>query len=303
MSPEASLIAQLRGHATHPAARGLMDDAAVLEFAGKKLVLTHDTLVQGVHFLPSDPAESVAWKLVAVNLSDLAAKGARPLGALMSYALCGAPEWDARFTAGLAEALDWYGLPLLGGDTVSAPARVLGMTLVGVADGPSPDRRGAHVGDALYVTGTLGDAMLGLRLCQSDAMASGPLVDAYQRPVPQQEAGIVLAPRVSAMMDVSDGLLIDATRLAEASGLCARIDLDALPLSPSVRAFGSGRAERLAAATGGDDYQLLFTAAMPLPLLPCPVTRIGQMVRGEGVLLYDAAGDVPLPDRLGWEHV
>jgi thiamine-monophosphate kinase len=300
---ELDFLARLRTIATAPGARGLLDDAAVLDVGGTSLVLTHDTLVEGVHFLPSDPAGDVAWKLVAVNLSDLAAKGARPLGALLSYTLRNDPAWDAAFIDGLRDAMQAFELPLLGGDTVAAGERVLGLSMFGEASGPVPSRGGARPGDALFVTGTIGDAALGLALARAGDASFPALIQCYRRPVPQIGAGRILAPMVGAMMDVSDGLLIDASRLAAASGCAAMIDLDAVPLSADALALGgSDRAARLAAATGGDDYQLLFATFRPLPPLPCPVTRIGQMVSGSGLRLHDAGGDVPLPDRLGWLH-
>jgi thiamine-monophosphate kinase len=304
MSGESDFIERLRSIATDPAARGLADDAALLEIGGARLVLTHDMLVEGVHFLSSDPPESVAWKLLAVNLSDLASKGARPVAALMGYSLRGDAEWDAGFIAGLHAALTHFGLPLLGGDTVSAGQRMLGMTLIGEAQGNVPSRSGAREGDALFVTGTIGDAGLGLERARQSGRHEddGPLA-CYRTPQPQLAAGARLAGTVTAMMDISDGLLIDASRLAGASGVAAMIDLDAVPLSEGWReAKGSDRSARLAAATAGDDYQLLFTSSMPLPSLDSPVTRIGQMIRGNGVHLHDRDGAVPVPSRLGFEH-
>jgi thiamine-monophosphate kinase len=303
VSAELSFIAALRQFATHPAARGLNDDAAVLEIGGARLIITHDSLVEGVHYLHSDPPESVAWKLLAVNLSDLAAKGGSPRGAMMSYTLRGDADWDARFAAGLGAALAHFDVALLGGDTVSAPSRVLGLTLIGEASGPVPARSGAHAGDALFVTGVIGDAGLGLDIARGLANGDATLLAAYQRPQPQMTAGALLAPVVTAMMDVSDGLLIDAGRLATASGLCAVIDLDAVPLSPAFRQnAGEAREARLRAATAGDDYQLLFTSALPLPALPVPVTRIGKMTVGQGMILTDQDGALPLPEKLGWLH-
>lgn len=303
MSGESDLIHALRALARDPAARGLADDAAVLDWGGKRLVLTHDMLVESVHFLPDDPPETVAWKLVAVNLSDLAAKGARPVGALMGYSLRSDPAWDAAFVRGLDVALNHFGVPLLGGDTVSSPTRMLGLTMLGEASGSVPDRRGANVGDTLFVTGTIGDAALGLSLLRAGHDAPDELIRTYRMPQPQLEAGAIISVFSPAMMDVSDGLLIDASRMADASAVALRIDLDAVPLSAAFAELaGTDRSARLAAVTGGDDYQLLFVSGRPLPALPCPVTRIGRVVRGSGVHLADADGDVPLPDRLGWEH-
>jgi thiamine-monophosphate kinase len=278
---EPAFLSLLRPLATHPAARGLKDDAAVLG----DLVFTHDMLVEGVHFRAGDPAGDVAWKLLAVNLSDLAAKGAVPLGVLMGYALTGDAEWDAAFVAGLAAALAQCDVALLGGDTVAmrGSPRVLSLTAIG-RSAVAPPRSGAQPGDALYVTGTVGLAGLGLH---GDPAGR----DAYLRPVPRLSEGQALAPLVHAMMDVSDGLLIDAQRMAEASALALAIDLDAVPVA----------GERMAAVTAGDDYELLF-AASPEAVLPVAATRIGRFASGKGVTLYDRAGPVPLPPRLGWQH-
>jgi thiamine-monophosphate kinase len=303
MAQETSFIDSLRAIATHGGARGLLDDAAVLEVGGTRLVLSHDMLVEGVHFLPCDPPESVAWKLVAVNLSDLAGKGAKPLAALMGYTLRGDADWDTAFVAGLKVALTAFSLPLIGGDTVSGKERALGLTVIGTGGAVIPARAGAGVGDGIYVTGTIGDAGYGLVIAKRGDYEPRSLLEAYRRPVPQLDAGALLAPVVTAMMDVSDGLLIDAGRMADASGVAAMIDLDAVPLSSAYQAaVGNDRDARLGAVTAGDDYQLLFTSTLPFPPLPCPVTRIGQMVRGHGVHLHDANGGVPLPSRMGWLH-
>ena len=306
---ELDFIEALRAIATDPAARGLADDAAVLG----DLVLTHDSIAEGVHFLPHDPPASVGWKLVAVNLSDLAAKGAEPLAALMSVTIAGDGDWEQGFLAGVAAACEAYRLPLVGGDTIALPAgapRVLGLTAVGRGGAHVPSRAGGRPGDRLWLVGTLGDAAAGLAALEADRKAEGLLVEAYRRPVPLLAAGRALAPAAHAMMDVSDGLLLDLSRLCSASGCGARIDLDALPLS---RAFiaerGQHRLARLFAATGGDDYSLL--AALPADLDPAlslclprgaMLLPIGTLTDGGGISLFDAAGEVPLPERLGYEH-
>ncbi|HEX4738095.1 MAG TPA: thiamine-phosphate kinase [Allosphingosinicella sp.] len=309
MSAETDFIAALRALATDPAARGLMDDAAVLEVGGVTLVLTHDVLAEGVHFLPDDPPEDVAWKLVAVNLSDLAAKGARPVGVLLGYSL-GDEAWDQAFAAGLGTALRAFGIPLLGGDTVKAP-RVLGLTAIGEASGPVPSRGGASAGDHLWVSGTIGDAGAGLRMLRGKLARDETLVERYRNPRPRLEAGQGLAPLVSAMMDVSDGLLIDAARMAEASDVAIEIGLALVPMSDACRRIiGEDRAGRLAAATAGDDYELLFAAdprhsAAILDLaeeIGLSFNRIGEIVAGSGLRLTDGGEPVPLPPRLGWEH-
>jgi thiamine-monophosphate kinase len=274
---EADFLARLRPFATHAAARELADDAAVLG----DLVFTHDVLVDGVHFRAGDPPESVAWKLVAVNLSDLAAKGAVPLGVLLGYPL-GDDAWDAAFVRGLGLALAHFGVPLLGGDTVKGP-RVLSMTAIG-RSAQAPARSGAKAGDALYVTGTIGRAGLGLT-------GDPAHLDAYLRPQPRLAEGQALAPLVHAMMDVSDGLLIDARRMAAASGLALVIDLSAVPHVGEI----------MAAVTAGDDYELLFAAPLSR-VLPVPATRIGYFTPGAGLRLTDGDRRVPLPARLGWEH-
>lgn len=274
MTSETGLLTLLRSIATDPAARGLADDAAVLELGKLRLVVTHDMLVEGVHFLPSDPPESVAWKLVAVNLSDLAAKGARPIGVLMGFTL-GDEAWDAAFVTGLGKACAHFGVALLGGDTVSAPTRALGLTAIGEASGPVPSRAGGHEGDALFVTGVIGDAGPGLLMAKGEMAAVAPLIEAYQRPQPLIAAGQILSSAVTTIMDVSDGLLIDATRLGDASNCAILIDLDAVPLSDAYRAVvGNDRAARLAAATAGDDYQLLLRPTGRSR--PCPAPSPGS---------------------------
>ncbi|HEX8193811.1 MAG TPA: thiamine-phosphate kinase [Allosphingosinicella sp.] len=310
---ETQFIASLRALASSVAARGLADDAAVLEIGGTRLVLTHDMLVEGVHYLPDDPPEDVAWKLVAVNLSDLAAKGAKPLGVLMGYVL-GEAAWDRAFAEGLGAALGRFGVALLGGDTVAAPpgtARVLGLTALGEAKGPVPARAGVRAGDALFVSGTIGDAGAGLRSLKGELPASPPLAARYRRPEPRLAAGEALAPLVSAMMDVSDGLLIDAGRMAAVSGVRIALDLARLPLSAAYRGCaGADRAARFAAATAGDDYELLFavpperaaTVAALSDLLELPLTHIGDASPGTGLALFDGGEALPLPARLGWEH-
>ncbi|OQW48133.1 MAG: thiamine-phosphate kinase [Proteobacteria bacterium SG_bin6] len=295
---EAEFLAALRALPLHPGAGDLRDDTARLG----QLVLTTDTLVEGVHFLPEDPPQDVAWKLVAVNLSDLAAKAAAPEGVLLNYPLSGG-DWDAAFLVGLDAALRALGTVLLGGDTVSLPAgapRVLSLTAIGRATA-APARMGARAGEALYVTGTIGDAGAGLRIARGEV---GPdaLLAAYRRPQPCLAEGRALGGIASAMMDVSDGLLIDAARLAAASGLGVEIALDAVPLSPAYRAFaGDDRAARLAAATAGDDYQLLFAAPADA-ILPGPATRIGRLEAGQGLRLTEHGVPMSLPDRLGFEH-
>lgn len=286
---EAVFIAALRALATEPGARGLADDAAVLEFGGEALVLTHDMLVEGVHVLPVQDAADIAWKLVAVNLSDLAAKGAEPIGVLLGHML---GDDDARFVEGLDEVLARYDVPLLGGDTVSANSpRSWSLTAIGRASHrPVPSRAGARVGDDVFVTGALGAAMLGF-----EALKRGGSGDsaAYRRPLPRLSEGRALAPLVTAMMDVSDGLLLDAWRMASASGVTFALDSASVPVADPAR-----RDECL---RWGDDYELLFSApsGVSLPVAAHPIGTV--IARSESPLVLDSQ---PLPDErgLGYQH-
>nr|NUR37877.1 thiamine-phosphate kinase [Sphingomonas sp.] len=309
MMRESEVIERLRRIATAPEARGLLDDVAVLG----DLVVTHDTIAEGVHFLPHDPPASVGWKLVAVNLSDLAGKGATPAAALLSLAISGPGEWEMDFLTGIEAACESYSLPLVGGDTIALPVgapRVLGLTAFGQANGRVPDRASGKAGDALWLVGTVGDAAAGLALLHGDRKADGPLVDIYRRPVPQLGAGQAVAPHAHAMMDVSDGLLIDVRRMAGASRCAATIELDRLPLSSAfVAERGQDLTARLFAATGGDDYALL--AALPSELDPSTlslpertrISRIGSLAAGGVSLSLTYSGEpVALPEKLGFEH-
>ncbi len=260
-------------------------------------------LAEGVHYLAGDPPRDVAWKLLAVNLSDLAAKGAKPRGVLLGYPLADDNAWDAAFLAGLGEALAAFDCTLLGGDTVAlAPGapRTLSLTAIGTS-ASAPARSGAKAGDTLWVTGTIGDGGAGLRIAQG---ADGPaeLLARYRCPIPRLAEGRALGPHAHAMMDVSDGLLIDARRMAGASGLAVTIDLAAVPLSAAYAGFaGTDRGARLAAVTAGDDYELLFAAA-PDFVPPVPAARIGSFAAGSGLQLTDDGDPIPLPARLGFEH-
>ena len=295
---EADFLAALRALPLHPGAHGLTDDTAAIG----GLTITTDTIVEGVHFLPDDDPADIAWKLVAVNLSDLAAKGAQIEGVLLNYPLSG-DAWDRAFLAGLSEALNAFDCRLIGGDTVSLPRgapRVLTLTAMG-SGAAAPLRSGARAGDILWVTGPIGDAGAGLRIAQG---AAGPrsLLARYRRPQPRLAEGRALAPVVHAMMDVSDGVLIDASRMAAVSGLAVTVELAALPLSPDQLAFaGAGRDAYLAAATAGDDYELMF--ALPVGDEP-PVGAfpIGRFEEGRGIAITWQGTPVPLPPSLGFQH-
>ncbi len=299
----------MRTIATSPSARGLNDDVALLEIGGEKLILTHDMMAQGVHWLPHANPADVAWKLAATNLSDLAAKGAQPLGLLLGYILSD-DEWDMAFARGLHDAVTHFGVPLLGGDTVGSDAgfRAAGMTAIGRATTAAvPSRAGAQPGDLLYVTGCIGDAKAGFDL-ENDQMATGiddewaTLRAAFNRPAPLLAEGRLLAPLVTAMMDISDGLLIDAQRMAQASDLQVIIQIDAIPLSPGyIHIYGDSDASRIEAAGWGDDYQLLF-ALPPDASPPVAATFVGRFAIGEGLRLCCVDEVISNPDKLGFEH-
>jgi thiamine-monophosphate kinase len=301
MSREREFIDLLRPLAQDPAARRLADDAAVLKVVDGTLVLTHDMIVEGVHYLPGDAPQDVAWKLVAVNLSDLAAKGAQPIGVLLGYALAQRGDDDAAFVEGLSAALDAFGVPLLGGDTVRMPdgaPRAHGLTAIGAAHpAGTPSRGGARPGDILYMTGRVGAAGLGLAVARGERAGPAEWLAAYRRPQPRLAEGRALAPLVHAMADISDGLLIDAARMAQASATAVEIDLDAVPIEQG--------AEPMAAVVAGDDYELLLAGPPGLSLSQhelATITAIGRFTSGTGLTLRDASGPLPLPDKLGFEH-
>ncbi len=257
---------------------------------GESLVLTHDTMVEGVHVLEGQDPADIAWKLVAVNLSDLAAKGADPVGVLISHML---GSDDHRFVKGLDDVLGTYDVPLLGGDTVRGEGHgVWGCTAIGRAThNPAPSRAGARAGDSIYVTGALGAAMIGF-----EALRDGEDVDssAYRRPRPLLEEGKALAPHVSAMMDVSDGLLLDCWRMASASGRVAfELQSAAIPVAAPSRFDECIR--------WGDDYQLLFTAPADLDL-PVVATRIGSVVTADHAELRLDGEALTPEDGLGYQH-
>ena len=301
--------------ATSAAARGLADDAAVwTPPLGRDLVFTHDVLACGVHYLPTDPPSDVAWKLLAVNLSDLAAMGAAPAGVLLGLGMSAAEDdaWRAAFTAGLGRALDHFGVALWGGDTVTGlAAAVLGLTAIGhIEPGRALARSTARAGDDIWVSGTIGDAGLGLAMARGLVPVEKPLLDRFRRPQPRVALGRALVGVASACMDVSDGLLIDADRMARASGVALSITLDAVPLSSAAAARTHGDADRLARATAGDDYELLFAAPpgraadvqAAAGQARTPVARIGTVVAGAGVRALGQGGADITAARLGWEH-
>ncbi|OBV11483.1 thiamine-phosphate kinase [Erythrobacter dokdonensis] len=328
---ETEFIAALRKLPLHPGARGLEDDCAVLAIGGETLVLTHDAMAEGTHWLPNADPFDIAWKLVASNLSDLAAKGAEPVGVLLSHTL---GKGDARFLEGLSAILTEYGVPLLGGDTIAAKGpRTLGLTAIGRATHtPVPSRHGAQVGDGVFVCGLIGEAMAGfhqlLRVERERETEPQPefagdipkpfapdpaFVEAFLRPRPLLSEGQRLAPHVTAMMDVSDGLFLDASRMADTSGVTISIIQDAVPHSDRFRERASqgnlvdtqskGRPMRHTACAWGDDYALLFTARTDVAL-PIAASRIGEVIEQvDTPLLVDGKPPRMKPGgTLGYQH-
>lgn len=308
----------------HPGALNLKDDAAILSLPkGYRMVVTTDAVVAGVHFLPDDPPELVAKKAVRVNLSDVAAMGAEPLGILVAacFPKDGGEAWIEAFARGLSEDVHAYNCPVLGGDTVATPGpATITVTALGCAPAGGELRRdGAREGDVLMVTGTLGDAALGLRVCRDDPALAGLseahrafLVDRYRLPRPRVSFGPVLSGMARSCLDVSDGLLGDLKHICECSHLGAEVDLDALPLSEAARAAIEAEATLMEAALcGGDDYELLFTLPeerveqVSAAAVRCGLTAtpIGRMVAGSDVRVR--RGDAPAtPFTTGrsWSH-
>jgi thiamine-monophosphate kinase len=291
---------------------GLADDAAVFTPPqGRQLVVAVDALVAGVHFLPDDPPDTIGRKLLRVNLSDLAAMGATPLSYLLTLsAPRDTPEgWFAAFAAGLAADQAEYNIALIGGDTTSTPGPLsLTATVIGhVAPGQALRRNGAHPGDGIWVTGTIGDGALGLlALRQQLPDPDGYLADRYRLPRPR--LGLPLGGIASAAMDVSDGLIQDIGHICTASCLGADIDAALVPRSRQAKRTGPTYLETC--LTGGDDYELAL--AVPDSRAPdlqaacamhdVPVTRIGRFVTGD-VAVRVTAGGVPMPiAHPGWSH-
>ncbi|MFN3590800.1 MAG: thiamine-phosphate kinase, partial [Thermaurantiacus sp.] len=308
LSLEADLLARLQALALHPAARHLEDDAAVLAFPlGAALVATHDMLAESVHFTPDCPPVDIGWKLAAVNLSDLAAMGARPVGMLLGFGIGTGRDasWAEEVARGVAHAADRFSAPVLGGDTVRLPdGSVLALTALGqIAEGTALGRAGARAGDDLWVSGTIGDAGLGLEIALGKRATDPFLLRRYRRPTPRLALGHVLRGVASACMDVSDGLLLDAGRMAAASGVGLAIESSAIPTSGPARASGVSQA---ALARMGDDYELLFAAPMAhreqveasAAAVHTPVARIGQVVEGAGVWLDSRVAE----GTLGFAH-
>ena len=304
-----------------PGSLSLTDDAAILQpRPGWSVVATVDTVISSVHFLPDDPPDLIARKALRVNLSDLAAMGAEPLGYLLVTAFPADTDedWVARFARGLAEDQAEFGIGLLGGDTAATPGPLsLTITALGqVENGRALLRSGASPADRVYVSGTLGDGAFGLKLAKGAGArlsqeAREFLLDRYHLPQPRLRLGRRLVGIATAALDVSDGLAADLGHICKTSKVGASIEAVRIPLSPAARAMIEAReASREEALAGGDDYELLFTApahaepalARIAAELDLPLTRLGEIRAEPGLDVLDEGGrPIPLGSG-GYRH-
>jgi thiamine-monophosphate kinase len=320
-SGEDSLIARyFKPLATDPGAFGLDDDAAILKAAGEDIVVTTDAVVEGVHFLPDDPAETIARKALRVNLSDLAAKGATTAGFVLTLALRRADDaWLSAFARSLGEDARAFCCPLLGGDTVSTPGPLtVSITAFGrVPAGKMVPRTGARPGDQVMVTGTVGDAAIGLDILTGgpaasalagDAAAKEMLIGRYRVPQPRSALAEAIRAHASGAMDVSDGLAGDLTKLCAASQVSAVIDVLRIPISAAAQTVLAHRAVDIEAMiSGGDDYEILCTvpeersAALTAAAVQAGIalTAIGTVIAGSDLPRFvDGEGrELPLARR------
>jgi thiamine-monophosphate kinase len=324
-SGEDSLIARyFKPLATDPGAFSLDDDAAVLKTRGEDIVITTDAIVEGVHFLPDDPPDTISRKALRVNLSDLAAKGATPAGFVLTLALRGVNEsWLAAFARGIGEDAKSFACPLLGGDTVSTPGPLtISITAFGrVAEGKIVHRSGAKPGDRVMVTGTIGDAALGLAVLKGGTVAGAlagdvtgkeRLIGRYRVPQPRNALALAVRDHASAAMDVSDGLAGDLTKLCATSGVSATIDAPLVPTSAEAAALlGRGVVSLETLISGGDDYEILCTVpearsaafAAEAKRAGVALTEIGTVVAGTGAPRFlDAHGNEIALKRLSYSH-
>lgn len=303
-----------------PGAVGLTDDAAFVGLRpGQELVVTTDALIEGVHFRRADPADKIAAKALRVNLSDLAAKGAEPVGYLLALCVPGwaDEDWVRQFARGLAEDQRRFQIPLLGGDTTAIPGPlVISITALGaIPAGVAIHRHGAKPGDLVFVSGTVGDAACGLSLLKAEISTAGveqaALIDRYLLPEPRLLLGRQLRGIATAALDVSDGLMADLNHIAEVSRVRIVVQAPNLPLSAAyIRQNGDDIDARRFAATGGDDYEIAFTAPPEqrgtitriAAETGIAITEIGLVQAGTGVQLTDARGQAVPVERPGYVH-
>ena len=309
---EFDLIARIRARVATRAdvVLGIGDDAALLAPPpGRQLVVTADTLNDGVHVPRGTSPADVGWKALAVNLSDLASMGAEPAWCTLSLSLPQSdPAWIEGFLDGFLDLAGQHDIALVGGDTTRGPLSIAVTAMGLVEPGRALRRDGARVGDEVWVTGTLGDAAGGLALLDREPVPA--LRARLDRPTPRVAAGRALAGIATACVDVSDGLLADLGHVCARSHVAARIDVDALPASAALMEV-IGEADRIALqASGGDDYELCFTAPADAGAdigavsaqLGLRITRIGRIVAGEGVHPVDAKSQPWSSPRRGYDH-
>jgi thiamine-monophosphate kinase len=312
LSGEERLIRDYLAPLAGPAGLGLLDDAALVRVPeGRDLVVTKDALVAGVHFFADDPPEFIARKALRVNLSDLAAKGAMPLGCFLALALPPAfSEGDfARLAQGLAEDTRAFGLPLLGGDLVRTPGpMMLSVTALGtVPVGRMIRRTGVEAGDRLYVTGTIGDAALGLRLRMDSSLYADVeaadrdyLLDRYLLPQPRSILAPLVQAHAHAGMDVSDGFAGDLSKMLRVSGVSTVVDVDRVPFSAAAQRLVTRHPSLLATIlAGGDDYELLLAVPPDQAAALCDgaatmsvaLTFIGEAIAGKAPARFRSKGE------------
>ena len=284
-------------------AKGIGDDGAVLiPTPGLEQIQVIDTLVEGVHFPGNTAPADIAYRAVAVNLSDIAAMGGRPRWMTLALTMADAGEqWVESFASGLFEAADKYNVALVGGDTTAGPIVTVTVTVTGeVEPGAALLRSGANVGDGIYVTGTLGDAAAGLTLLQRGE-ADGTLIQRFLRPTPRVDVGREIIGKASAAIDVSDGLAGDLSKLLSASNVGGEIEIESLPISESLRSRFDIQKRQELALCGGDDYELCFTAIDDAVKGTAGINRIGRVTESSG-LVCTQNGDVVEVDNSGYRH-
>lgn len=321
---EAELIATYLAPLSGPGGLGLADDCALIAAdGGHDLVVTTDPIISGVHFFPDEAPRDVAWKALAVNVSDLVAKGAEPVAYTLTLALPEAPthKWMKDFALGLGEAQAAFGCRLIGGDTDRTPGALsAGITAFGrVPAGGMVKRLTARPGDHVFVTGTIGDSALGLALRRgSGAFADllskderDRLIGRYLRPAPGLKIIPLLRAHATAALDISDGLVQDAGKLAKGADAALALHFAQVPLSVGVRTIAAQSTEaRCAIVSGGDDYEVLFavppdragTLSKAAAQLGVAVTEIGVLTEGEGVTVFDVDGRIMPLARGGYDH-
>ncbi|MEW8403445.1 MAG: thiamine-phosphate kinase [Candidatus Thiodiazotropha taylori] len=317
-TPEFALINQYFKQLTTPrqdVVLGVGDDAALLQVSEQSLlVVSVDTMVSGVHFFEDVSAEALGHKALAVNLSDMAAMGAEPSWATLALTLPEVDEqWIAGFCRGFAELANRFNVSLVGGDTTRGPLSLTVQIHGMVAKDQAMRRDGAQVGDDIYVTGTLGDAAMGLRLLESTqalTAAQQKLVDRLERPQPRVKAGIALRHLANSAIDLSDGLLADLGHVLKQSGVGASLQLEKLPLSTELLSVMGDKMDWSQVVSGGDDYELCLTlpaecrevVSAVARQLSLPISRIGCVEAEPGLRCFDMQGEAWHPPQLGFDH-